>query len=232
MKTIFQNEVNKAVEWLSDNRLCIAPDKSKIIIPGHHKLKESLGYHNLEIEVGGHKIRESYSEKLLGVVINNKMTFKNHMHGDENNKGLLRKLSKSVGIIRKLSKSVSNDKLKIFIDSIFYSRVNYCLPVYGNVFHLEKYKLSDVRYTNYTIKDNNFLQVLQNKVNRILTNSSIRTPTIELLQRTNSLSIQQMVAYQTPVTLGKIIKSSKSHYLAKKKSLEIIHAKLYFLIEY
>ena len=94
--------------------------------------------------------------------------------------------------------------------------MNYCLPVYGNVFHLEKYKLSDVRYTNYTMKDNNFLQVLQNKVNRILTSSSLRTPTIELLQKTNSLSIQQMIAYQTLITLFKISLSSKPHYLATK----------------
>ena len=72
------------------------------------------------------------------------------------------------------------------------------------------------RYTSYTMKDNNNLQVLQNKVNRMLLGAEYDTPTVELLERSNTLSVQQMIAYQTAVTTFKIIQSNKPSYLAKK----------------
>ena len=35
-----QLEVNNSVSWLYDNRLCTAPDKSKILVPGTFGLKQ------------------------------------------------------------------------------------------------------------------------------------------------------------------------------------------------
>ena len=121
-----------------------------------------------------------------------------------------------MGIIYKLSKQVSNEKLKCFIEGIFYSKLSYCLCVYGNVLGLEVYKDNSTKYISYTKKDNHKLQVLQNKINRILTKSSHRTSTKDLLNMTNSLSIQQMIALQTILMTFKILKTSKPQYLANK----------------
>ena len=41
------------------------------------------------------------------------------------------------------------------------------------------------------------LQVLQNKCLRILTNSDYKTPTLNLLEKNNKLSVHQQIAYQT-----------------------------------
>ena len=67
---------------------------------------------------------------MLGVVLNNEMSFKNHLYGDEENEGLVSQLSKRAGIIFKLSKQVPADKLTPFVEGIFHSKFNYCLPVY------------------------------------------------------------------------------------------------------
>ena len=74
----------------------------------------------------------------------------------------------------------------IFASEIFYSKLSYCLPVFGNVLGLEEYKENNSRYTSYTTTDNNRIQVLQNKLNRLLTGAHYRTPTVELLERTDS----------------------------------------------
>ena len=87
LQRLFQNEVNLASQWLSDNRLCIAPDKSKILITGNQSLKNALNYYGIKIDIGGFEVQESSSEKMLGVVVNNKMTFRNHIHGDGENEG-------------------------------------------------------------------------------------------------------------------------------------------------
>ena len=115
-----------------------------------------------------------------------------------------------------ISKYMTKDKLKSFVSGIFNSKMSYCLPVFGNVFGLDDYKESNSRYTSFTIKDNNSLQVLQNKVNRLLLDAEYTTPTVELLKATGSLSIQQMIAYQTVVSAQKIIQSKKPLYLANK----------------
>ena len=72
------------------------------------------------------------------------------------------------------------------------------------------------RYLNYTMSDNNKLQVLQNKLNRVLTRSGHMTSTVDLLRQTETLSIQQMIAFQTIMLAFKIIHSSKPKYLYDK----------------
>ena len=68
--------------------------------------------------------------------------------------------------------------------------VLYGLPVFGTVFGLEEYKERNSRYTSFTMKDNQSLQILQNKVNRLLLGADNRTSTEELIRAMNSMSIQ------------------------------------------
>ena len=91
--------------------------------------------------------------------------------------------------------------------------MNYCLPVFGNVFGLDKYRDTTTRYSSYTKEDNRKLQVLQNTV---MTGSSRGTPTTDLLKLTNTLSVQQLVAFHTLVMVFKIITTSRPAYLARK----------------
>ena len=68
-----QREVNNTVSWLKDNRLCVAGEKSKLPIVGHPELRAARLTDKLAIEVDGQRIEETDSEKLLGVIINNKL---------------------------------------------------------------------------------------------------------------------------------------------------------------
>ena len=122
-------------------------------------------------------------------MINSELTWRTHLYGDNENEDLVPQLSKRIGILKKLSTRMSKDRLKQFASGIFYSKLSYCLPVFGHVFGLESYKESNNRYTSYTTADNNRLQVLQNKLNRLITGAQQGTPTSKLLEQTDSLSI-------------------------------------------
>ena len=80
-----QREVNNSVNWLKDNRLCVAGDKSKLLIVGTEQLKRTRLKNKLAIMFDQGIIEETTSEKLLGVVVNNKLTWKEHLHGDNEN---------------------------------------------------------------------------------------------------------------------------------------------------
>ena len=216
LRNIIEQEAENSANWLADNRLCVAGEKSKLLVIGTKKLRNQKLTNKLKIKVDGKEIEETESEKLLGVVINGELTWKNHLYGDDENEGLIPQLSKRIGILKKLSLKMSKERLKLFVSGIFYSKLSYCLPVFGNVLGLESYKEVNSRYPSFTFSDNSRLQVLQNKVNRLLTDSQYRTPTSELLEKTDSLSIQQMIAFQTMMMMQKILQSKKPTYLANK----------------
>ena len=213
---LIETEANNSADWMKDNRLCVSAGKSKLLIIGTKKLKTTKDIPETKIVVDEKEITATKSEKLLGVVVNDELTWKNHLHGDEENDGLIPQLAKRIGILKKLSKYMTKDKLKTFVSGLFYSKMSYCLPVFGNVFGLEDYKETNSRHTSFTMQDNHQLQVLQNKVNRLLLGASWDTPTVELLRDTGTLSVQQMIAYQTAVSVYKIVQSGKPTYLSNK----------------
>ena len=60
-----QREVNNCVNWLKDNRLCFAGEKSKLIIVGTEQLKRTRMKNKQAIVVDQDIIEETTSEKLL-----------------------------------------------------------------------------------------------------------------------------------------------------------------------
>ena len=210
-----QNEVDKTVEWLKDNRMCVAGDKSKILIVGTRELRATRITDEKSLIIDGNRVAESKSERLLGVVVNNILTWKEHLYGDEENTGLINQLKQRVGTLRRLSKYVEKDRLKMLANGLFYSKLVYCLPVFGNVSGLERYD-ETVRMRGMTSTDCCKLQVQQNNVNRILTGTGQYTSTAELLQKTGTLSVHQMIAYYTLLMVFKVIKTGKPSYLSSK----------------
>ena len=170
-----QKEANLSCDWLQDNRMVVAGEKSKLIIVGTQELKKrKLGEDIRSIQVDGKVVTESPSEKLLGVIVNNRMTWHEHLYGEtwrteeENSKGLLPQLSQRVGILTKLSNYTSKKKLRMLISGIFYSKLFYCFPLYINTWNLDNYREGRQYFTSYTKEDNKRVQVLKNKVSRLL----------------------------------------------------------------
>ena len=141
----------------------------------------------MKIVVDNKEITETSSEKLLGVVVNNELTFKNHLYGDTDNEGLVQQLSRRIGMIKRMSRHMDRKNLSFFASGIFYSKLSYCLPLFGNVFGLEQYSDQNTKYQSYTVKDNNVLQVLQNNLNRVLLGIRNDTPKEVLLNESKSL---------------------------------------------
>ena len=111
LKNLIQKEAENSAMWLSDNGLCVAGDKSKLLVVGTRQRRKQKLNNKMSINVDGQEIVETESEKLLGVIINNELTWKNHLHGDDSNEGLITQLSKRIGILKKLSTRMSQKDL-------------------------------------------------------------------------------------------------------------------------
>ena len=70
---------------------------------------------------------------------------------------------------------MSKKRLSMLSGGIFYSKLVYCLAVFGNVSGLQNYR-EDARMAGMTSDDCNKLQVIQNSMNKLLTGARKGTP--------------------------------------------------------
>ena len=65
-------------------------------------------------------MKNSKEQKILGVTIDNKLTFKSHI------KNLCKKISQKISALSKLSNHVDDSQKKLVLNSIVKSQFNYC----------------------------------------------------------------------------------------------------------
>jgi hypothetical protein len=201
-------EANKSTSWVKDNKLVCSGSKTKLLVIGTKELRNCKLISQekvIKIDVAGHEVIESTSERLLGLIINNTMTWEHHLYGNQEHKGLISKLSQRSGIIRKLSFIMPKEKLSIFAEGLFFSLLNYCIEVYGNVWGLQTYDEQERHSTAFRKEDNMKLQVLVNKVLRSLTGLDRDAPSSLLSSQSGQLSVHQRTALFTLTSVHKAL---------------------------
>ena len=221
-----QRETDRSTSWVQDNRMVCSGSKTKLMVIGTSQLRKNLmAGINISVNVCGSNIRDSISEPLLGLIVNNELTWSSYLHGETwrtggNHIGLVSQLSQRVGILSQLSKVLSNTKIKLVSNGIFYSKLLYCIQVFSHVWGIPNLDEQTRRYQAFTKDDNRRLQVLQNKVLRLKSGLPFRTPTKDLLNATSDLSVQQMTAYSILVTAKKAMVDSQQNHLSRRLKVD------------
>ena len=214
-----QREADLSTSWVKDNKMVCSGAKTKLLIVGTKELRRSKLTKNaitIKINVDGHQVEESESERLLGVIINNTMTWEHHLYGNDDNKGLIPKLSQRSGIIWKLSMIMPEKRLKMISEGIFFSLLNYCIEIFGNVWGLDIYDDQDRRYSAFPKDENMQLQIIMNKVLRSLTGLDRETPVTTLHDTSGQLSVHQRCAFYTITSVHKAIRQKQPAYSFSK----------------
>ena len=110
-----ETESQKAVEWFKLNEMIVNPDKSQAyIVKKNAKIKDSY-----PLEIHDQIINSESSVKLLGIEIDNKLSFDKHIST------LCKKASNQLNAIGRIQKYMGF-KEKVLINSFVYSNFNYC----------------------------------------------------------------------------------------------------------
>ena len=223
LRTI-ERDGTKVTDWFSRNKMVCSGEKTKLLVSGTRANRQSKIDFTPEIVVCNDTITESSSEKLLGVIVNNNITWKNHLFGNEEELGLIKNLSKRIGMLRKLRKYLPNEKFKQTVSAIFSSKLCYCITVWGGVWNLPG-DLSDQSRRNMSISKDEMrkLQVMQNKCLRMITNLDRSTPTATLLQKTGFLSVHQTVAHQSAVQVFNVLKHQAPAHHYQRLFPHLVH---------
>ena len=182
--------------------------------------KSRLDGQTLQINVCGKVVKETESERILGMIANNKLTWWHHLYGDNSDPskpipGLISQLSKRVGLLSRLVKFLPKDRFKMLVNGIFMSKLLFCLEIFGNCWS-DILDGSNERNNSFTKTNLLSLQVLLNKVLRLQLGQGYDTPVSQLLADSNTLSVNQLVAYTTIKTVFKIKQSGEPCYLADR----------------
>ena len=106
-----ENASLKLFDWFSNNQMKANPDKC-------HLLTSSTD--SIAIKIKDNEILNSESEKLLGVTIDNKLNFNNHLQK------ILKKANQKVHVLARITPYMSIPKRKLLMNSFFISQFNYC----------------------------------------------------------------------------------------------------------
>ena len=106
-----ENASLKLFDWFSNNQMKANRDKC-------HLLTSSTD--SIAIKIKDNEILNSESEKLLGVTIDNKLNFNNHLQK------ILKKTNQKVHVLARITPYMSIPKRKLLMNSFFVSQFNYC----------------------------------------------------------------------------------------------------------
>ena len=213
---------------MGDNCMVCSGEKTKLLIVTSQEIRRSRlepAGKQLQVEVCGKTVVESDDEKLLGIIVSKDLRWKTHLYGnnktgDDKIKGLIPKLAQRVGILTKLSKVMPQRNFNNICEGIFTSSLRYCLQVFGNVWCDNDMDENNRRFSAFTKEDNRKLQVLENKVLRLQTGMNRDTPVTTLLTASGDMSVQQITAYSTLMTVFKVVTSGYPGYLAERLRLK------------
>ena len=93
-KDTIQDALSEASDWLRKNRLVVNTSKSNFITLGNPSRVDNL---RLSLQLSDEYLPVSNSSKLLGVVIDSSLSFKDHVNS------LLKKLAPKLGLLHRLS---------------------------------------------------------------------------------------------------------------------------------
>ena len=145
LSAIVNNELSKVSRWLKLNKLTLNLSKTNFILfrPRQKKLP-----HLLEIKIDNTSIQQVSSTKFLGVIINENLTWVDHINM------LYNKISKSFGILCRIRYKLHSEGLLLLYNSLIRPYFENCSVIWAS------------NNTTHLIK----LQRLQKKIIRIIYN--------------------------------------------------------------
>ena len=159
---IINNELDEVNKWILSNKICINTDKTKYILFSYRSSADLP-----PICIGRSAIERSASLKFLGVMIDEHLTFKNHVQY------ISKKISRSVGILNKLKFYLPIEPLKSIYSAFVLPYLNYAIEIwyagYKNVtqriFILQKKAIRAVNNLDFNSHtSNSFLEMKTLKV--------------------------------------------------------------------
>ena len=172
LNEVIDQKYKEVERYMEANKLVLNSVKTHMLVmatPYQHKQNQN---YDITLDTGTEIIEPSYSEKLLGAYITNDLKFNNHLK--ENESSVFKTLTSRVNALSKISKFSDFKTRKMVANGIVMSKLIYLIQWWGGC-------------SDFLIE---FLQILQNREARLVTNCGRFTPTATRLHQCGWLSVR------------------------------------------
>ena len=196
------NELDRFYDWTSSNKLTIHLEKTNFMLFSN---RIDDDHYLPELNINGRSISREKTVKFLGVFIDDKLKFADHIIY------ISGKVSKSVGILNSIKYFVPENVLKNLYYSFIYTYIQYCIVCWGGT------------YTTHL----NPLRVAQKRAVRTVNRMPYLHPSNELFLSSNILKIDDVYKLKMCVYLFKedlIGSFDRSHEYATRFRSDLLPA--------
>ena len=173
------NDANLLMKWFDDNGLKLNEGKCKLLILSSRNI-------DVSIKIGNATIRNTNSEKLLGITIDSKLTFNEHV------KNLCQKASQKLHALARIANYMSQEKLRIIMKAFVTSQFGYCPLVWMHHSRTLNARINKIheRALRLVYKDNSstFNELLHKDLSVTIHEKNIKVLLTEMYRVENSLS--------------------------------------------
>lgn len=183
------NNMLKIAQWFENNQLTLNIKKTKFMIFGTaHSLNN---YHNILLKYDNDTIERVDKFKYLGVIFDPLLSWCEHVDY------ISSVVSKRIGVIRRVKFYLPSHTLNMLANALVFPHFDYCSPIWSNC----------------NTEQSNSLQILQNKLARVLLSADIRTSILDLMQALHWNKLQERWNIQLLTIVFKCLKQDAPSYL-------------------
>ena len=176
---------------MAANKLVLNTDKTHVLLMASDKQHRLYGNYDVELDTGNEIIQTEEHDRMLGCQI--KCDFRWCEHLQNNVSSLQRQIISRTNALQKISYAATFKTRKMVANRVIISRIIYAVQLWGGA-------------SDFLLK---MLQVLQNRVARIVTRRGVYTSQRELLNQCGWLNVHQLVALHDMILVYKVLKEKK-----------------------
>ena len=202
---LLNRELLKINQWFKSNHLFINIAKTNFLV---FSSKPSIINNHFQLRFNNTSIKRVDKTKFLGVVIDNKLNWREHITHVKN------KISKCIGILQRAKDKLNTRLLIVLYNTLILPHFTYCITVWGRTYK---------KYINQ-------LSLIQKKTIRIIMHTHRLVHTAPLFQRLNLLTLDQLHTYHSlllahkvvnrkaPVVMNFLISTQKEHQYSTRSN--------------
>ena len=189
---LLEGDASQLSLWFENNNMKMNEDKSHLLVFGSNG-------EDVSVNISGSLIQESDEEKLLGLTLDRRLNFKNHVSN------LCKKASQKLHALARVSKYMEKSKLELTMTSFVMSHFSYCPLVW--MFHDRK---------------------IYNKINKIheralrIIHKDSSSNFENLLIKSNSVSVHQRNLQLLLIEIYKTVNNLNPSFMAEASVINVV----------
>ena len=191
VKDILTMDLSNVDNWCNANHMTINGSKSKIMYLSSKYKAKHIACNDFSINYFDESITVCDSEKLLGLIVDNTLSWRPHIES------VLKKCNSLLYLLSRIKMFLSVPLRKMFYNAYILPHLDYCCVIWGNC---------EVSQVNKILK-------FQKRAARLILDKDLNTPSNELFSILKWQTFPNRVKFLTAVTAFKIMNGQAPDYL-------------------